>query len=100
MKRLGIYEFLPSTELMAEAGKVFCAENSLTQIICTNSMFIVCGFSTKEMNTELLPVIMGHTPAGSSTKQFLHYAQEINSGKTKIDCNRDDTRSTKAFKIS
>lgn len=33
------------------------------------------------MNTELLPVIMGHTPAGSSTKQFLHYAQSIRSGK-------------------
>jgi len=29
----------------------------------------------------LLPVILGHGPAGSSTKTFIHYAQEIKSGK-------------------
>jgi len=33
------------------------------------------------MNATLLPVIMGHTPAGASTMQFLHFAQEVNSGK-------------------
>lgn len=28
----------------------------------------------------MLPVIFGHVPAGASTKQFGHYAQEFNSG--------------------
>lgn len=29
----------------------------------------------------MLPVIVGHTPAGASTKQLLHYSQEVVSGK-------------------
>lgn len=29
----------------------------------------------------MLPVIFGHVPAGASTKQFAHYAQEFNSGR-------------------
>ncbi|PSN46066.1 Lipase 1 [Blattella germanica] len=35
---------------------------------------------TKDVET-LLPVILGHSPAGSSTKTIIHYAQEIKSGK-------------------
>lgn len=29
----------------------------------------------------MIPVILSNTPAGSSTKQFLHFAQEVNSGR-------------------
>lgn len=29
----------------------------------------------------MVPVILSNTPAGSSTKQFLHYAQLVDSGK-------------------
>lgn len=28
----------------------------------------------------LLPIILGHTPAGAATDQLLHYGQEVNSG--------------------
>jgi lysosomal acid lipase/cholesteryl ester hydrolase len=28
-----------------------------------------------------MPVIFGHTPAGTSTKTMVHYAQEISNGK-------------------
>lgn len=80
MNLLGIHEFLPSNELMATAGQALCSDNSVTQWVCTNALFVICGFNLKGMNTELLPVIMGHTPAGSSTKQFLHYGQLIRSG--------------------
>ncbi|GLV35378.1 Lipase 4 [Carabus blaptoides fortunei] len=80
-KLIGLDEFLPSSNFLAQAGDIFCSDNSLTQFVCTNSLFVLCGFNIKQMNTELLPVIMGHTPAGSSTKQFLHYAQLVKSGK-------------------
>lgn len=30
----------------------------------------------------MLPVIMSHTPAGSSCSQMLHYGQEISDGKS------------------
>jgi lysosomal acid lipase/cholesteryl ester hydrolase len=29
----------------------------------------------------MLPVILGHTPAGASTHTLIHFAQGINSGK-------------------
>lgn len=29
----------------------------------------------------LLPVILGHTPAGASSQTVLHYLQEVKSGK-------------------
>jgi hypothetical protein len=28
----------------------------------------------------LLPVILGHVPAGASTKEMVHYGQEVESG--------------------
>ncbi|CAH0560005.1 unnamed protein product [Brassicogethes aeneus] len=73
---IGVNEFLPTSDV----GKVLCGDNSITQILCKNALFVVCGFSHKEMNATLLPTLMGHTPAGSSTKQLLHYSQEIKSG--------------------
>lgn len=33
-----------------------------------------------------MPVILGHEPAGTSTKTLIHYAQEIESGRF---CNYD-----------
>ncbi|XP_044254643.1 lipase 3-like [Tribolium madens] len=77
---IGIREFLPSNEFISMGGNILCGDDSLTQILCKNALFAICGFSPKEMNGTLLPIMSGHTPAGASTKQFMHYAQEINSG--------------------
>ena len=32
----------------------------------------------------MLPAILGHVPAGSSTKQFIHYGQLKNSGRFRL----------------
>ncbi|KAK5639104.1 hypothetical protein RI129_011596 [Pyrocoelia pectoralis] len=77
---IGMYEFLPNTQFLAVASRYLCSDNSVTQILCTNSYFAICGFNQKQMNSTLLPVIMAHNPGGASTKQLLHYAQEIKSG--------------------
>ena len=37
-----------------------------------------------EMNSTDLPVIMGHTPAGTSTLNMVHYAQVTNACKVDI----------------
>ncbi|XP_017768293.1 PREDICTED: uncharacterized protein LOC108556624 [Nicrophorus vespilloides] len=80
LKLIGMHEFLPTDGFLHNVTKAFC-EPGITQVLCENSLFALCGFNKKQLNTTLLPIMMGHTPAGSSTKQFLHYAQEINSGK-------------------
>lgn len=78
---IGVAEFLPSYDFLATVGDALCGDDSIMQILCTNSLFAICGFNKNQMNTTLLPILMGHTPAGSSVYQFLHYAQEINSGR-------------------
>lgn len=50
------------------------------QGICTNILFVLCGFDEPQMNTTLLETIMKHTPAGASSPTVLHYAQEVTSG--------------------
>ncbi|XP_023341267.1 lipase 3 [Eurytemora carolleeae] len=75
---LGIGEFLPGNVLMDCLATLFCHEG-LTQGICTNILFILCGFDEPQMNTTLLETIMKHTPAGASTPTVLHYAQEVTS---------------------
>ncbi|KAF5306000.1 hypothetical protein FQR65_LT07493 [Abscondita terminalis] len=80
-KLVGANEFLPNTNFLAIAGKLLCSDESVTQVLCTNTLFALAGFNQKQMNATLLPIVMGHTPAGAATRQVLHYTQEINSGK-------------------
>ncbi|XP_023329827.1 gastric triacylglycerol lipase isoform X2 [Eurytemora carolleeae] len=49
--------------------------------ICTNILFVLCGYDEPQMNTTLLPTILHHTPAGASTSTILHYIQEVKSSK-------------------
>jgi len=80
LEMIGIYEFLPTDGFVSQMAQGLCNEGDPTQILCTNILFVLCGFNKDKMNTTLLPIIMGHTPAGASSMQMLHYAQEINSG--------------------
>ncbi|XP_066150373.1 lipase 3-like [Euwallacea fornicatus] len=78
---IGINEFFPNSDFIKYViGDALCAEDSVTQFLCTNTLFALCGFSRAQMNTTLLPKITKYTPAGASTKQLLHYGQEIKSG--------------------
>ncbi|KRT85849.1 hydrolase, partial [Oryctes borbonicus] len=81
LKLIGLHEFLPQSEFMAKLGDAFCRKDQISQVLCTNALFAICGFNIKQLNTTLLPVILGHTPAGASTKQFIHFAQGIRSGQ-------------------
>merc|ERR1712183_881056 len=76
---MGVGEFLPSNLLIDCLATLFCHE-TVTQGLCTNILFILCGFDEAQMNTTLLPDILHHTPAGASTHTILHYAQEKTTG--------------------
>lgn len=47
---------------------------------CRNILCQIAGFNPAQMNVTMLPVIAGHTPAGSSTNSVVHYGQLIRSG--------------------
>nr|CAI5844368.1 unnamed protein product [Callosobruchus analis] len=74
---IGLNEFLPSSKFLDFTSN-FCSRG-ITQILCENSLFALCGFSPQEMNVTLLATVMAHTPAGASTRQIMHYGQGISS---------------------
>ncbi|XP_060530749.1 lipase 3-like [Cylas formicarius] len=82
LKLIGVDEFLPASDFTKNVlGDAVCAEDAISQLLCTNALFAVCGFSRSQMNSTLLPIMMKYTPAGAATNQILHYGQEITSGK-------------------
>lgn len=82
MKLLGANEFLPQNAVLRWLAKHACEINHYEEAICENSLFVLCGHDEKQFNKTLLPIILGHVPAGASTRTLIHYAQEIkNLGK-------------------
>jgi len=77
---LGGGEFLPSNIIMDILADLVCDEN-VFQGLCQSVLFVLCGFDEAQLNKTLLETITHHTPAGTSTKTVVHYAQEINSKK-------------------
>ncbi|KAG5865623.1 hypothetical protein JTB14_010373 [Gonioctena quinquepunctata] len=80
MQMFGVNEFLPGEGFLSSLTEEICSEG-IGPILCQNTLFAICGFSPREVNASVVPVIMSYTPAGSSTKQFFHYAQLVKSGQ-------------------
>ncbi|XP_071560690.1 lipase 3 [Temnothorax nylanderi] len=77
----GYPEFRSRTEWGKFVSNLFCQRGASTQVICSNILFLITGFSRAELNTDYLTVIIGHVPAGASWKQLVHYGQGyINPG--------------------
>ncbi|XP_076243069.1 lipase 3 [Calliopsis andreniformis] len=77
---LGEGEFLPQNFIVKRLAKYLCYVNFWEERICANSLFLIVGFDKAQFNYTLMPVILSHTPAGTSSKTLVHYAQEIESG--------------------
>ncbi|XP_034949217.1 lipase 3-like isoform X2 [Chelonus insularis] len=78
---LKIHDFLPTNALLTRIGRNTCEARSLYQVICSNALFMITGYDSAQINKTVVPVILGHLPAGSSIKQFFHYGQMMNSKK-------------------
>lgn len=74
------FDFLPSDELMRFLAVFLCGPG-VKDIICTNIVFLLCGYDYAQLNRTRLPVYIAHTPAGTSAKNIIHYGQMVNSGK-------------------
>jgi hypothetical protein len=47
---MGIYEFMPSNDLLTLVGQVACNEQAITVDICANVLFIIAGFNSEQLN--------------------------------------------------
>ncbi|XP_053602237.1 lipase 3-like [Plodia interpunctella] len=80
-KIFGQNELLSNGKVNELAGQKYCVEEAITQALCTNLLFLLCGFNEEQLNATMLPVVLGHTPAGASTRQVVHFGQLYNSKK-------------------
>ncbi|CAL8088834.1 unnamed protein product [Orchesella dallaii] len=76
----GDREFLPHDGWIKLFRKIVCEHQGIREVVCENIVFLLSGFDKEELNETMLPVILGHTPAGASTHTIIHFAQGINSG--------------------
>jgi lysosomal acid lipase/cholesteryl ester hydrolase len=66
MKMLGVYEFLPSNDMMINGGKLVCKDESPIQELCANVFFLMFGYNSAQLNRTLLPEILANNPAGKA----------------------------------
>ena len=76
---MGIGEFFPSSGLMDFLAELVCDEDWFPAV-CEDVIFLLAGFDKAQMNETLLDTIVHHSPAGTSARAIVHYAQEVNSG--------------------
>lgn len=81
LKLIGVHEFLPQNEFIVMFNQLICDETTITKEICSNVIFLTTGFDKSQLNETMFPVIVGHDPAGASTKQMQHFAQVRRSGE-------------------
>jgi len=73
-KILGVKDFLPSTTWVKYIADKVCPTD---EIMCENILFVLCGYDKTNMNVTRIPVYGSHTPAGTSVKNMIHFAQLI-----------------------
>lgn len=71
-------EFKPTPALVLEIAKHVCPE-SQSNNLCVNILFQLTGADPDQVDPRMIPILMGHIPAGSSTKQIFHFGQEVQS---------------------
>ncbi|XP_064397366.1 putative lysosomal acid lipase/cholesteryl ester hydrolase isoform X2 [Halichondria panicea] len=78
----GTGEFFPDYEILKILGKDLCTPDlKFIDGLCEDVLFLICGFDRGDTNITRLPVYYTHTPAGTSVKNTIHFAQEVDSGK-------------------
>lgn len=80
LNAIGLYEFGPSNWFLKLLADEVCDKNTLGKEVCEDALFLIAGFNKNEMNSTLVPYIVGHTPAGTSTLNMLHYSQSVSMG--------------------
>ncbi|XP_075390032.1 gastric triacylglycerol lipase-like isoform X2 [Tenrec ecaudatus] len=57
-----------------------CSRQTLNKV-CSNALFIMCGFDSQNLNMSRLDVYLSHNPAGTSVQNVLHWSQAVRSGE-------------------
>ncbi|KAL7291979.1 hypothetical protein TKK_0014266 [Trichogramma kaykai] len=77
----GVNDFLPTNALLTKIGREACEARTPYQVVCSNILFMIVGYDVSLFNKTTIPILLGHSPAGSSIKQLFHFAQVHTSKK-------------------
>jgi lysosomal acid lipase/cholesteryl ester hydrolase len=77
---LGAGEFLPNNWFVKLIADDVCS-NKAIEGLCDNIMFLMTGPESSQLNVTRTPVYLAHVPAGTSTKNILHWAQMVRDGQ-------------------
>ncbi|CAH8632182.1 unnamed protein product [Schistosoma rodhaini] len=69
-------EFLPSGKIMQFLALFLCKPHRIP-FVCSNIMYLLAGYDSKNTNVSRLPIYVAHTPAGTSVQNMVHYCQGI-----------------------
>ncbi|XP_067129976.1 gastric triacylglycerol lipase-like [Centruroides vittatus] len=75
---LGHKEFLPNNFISELFAQTACNVD-VVRSICSNIYFLISGYDFYQLNESRLHVYFSHFPAGTSTKNYIHYGQMVNS---------------------
>ncbi|XP_021937203.1 lipase 1-like isoform X2 [Zootermopsis nevadensis] len=76
----GLDEFLPQNGILNPISIAACKHTLFTSRLCVNFIFFIVGKSS-QLDKKRLEVMLAHTPAGGSTREVMHFAQEALSGE-------------------
>ena len=57
-------------------AEIVCASH-ITESACADVVFLITGFDTSNLNDTRIPVYVAHTPASTSVKDVVHFAQVL-----------------------
>lgn len=77
--QFGYGAFTPSKELIHTIGGVLCESEIGCKKVCSNLNFVMAGVNVDGMDANMLPIVMRHLPAGTSTKVIRQYGQGVAS---------------------
>eukprot|EP00455_Lapot_gusevi_P033886 TRINITY_DN3717_c0_g1_i4.p1 TRINITY_DN3717_c0_g1~~TRINITY_DN3717_c0_g1_i4.p1 ORF type:complete len:263 (+),score=104.78 TRINITY_DN3717_c0_g1_i4:127-915(+) len=83
----GMEQFLGQSWLIKAVSEIFCAPGVLTDALCEDIIFALCGTNTDiehNLNATRFEVYTTHTPAGTSVQNMAHWAQSVRSGKYRM----------------
>lgn len=72
----GEYDFLPNNWFVKFLADTMCKYH-ISRMLCEDVIFLIDGTDTHELNMTRLPVFVSHTPAGTSVKNLVHFAQLV-----------------------
>jgi len=73
----GDSEFVPSEWIISDITKYVCKFGGE---FCDYFVMLIMGVDSNQINKDRTDVYMGHIPAGTSTRNFIHWSQMVRSG--------------------